>query len=103
MTPIEVTVAPQADDGEFYEASWPDGDTMVRGIHEKFLDLIPFMLARQLLEWGYNVERELIVRLQGADYELMRAPLGAVAATPLVNRERPVKGPTRFMRLRQTP
>ena len=32
----------------------------------------------------------LIVRLQGADYELMHAPLGAVAATPLVDYAKPV-------------
>ena len=36
-------------------------------------------------EGGYDLDRELIVRLQGSDRELAHAPLGIVAATPLLN------------------
>lgn len=50
---------------------------------------------RQLLEQGHNLDRLLIVHLQGADLDMMRAPLGAVAATPLVNAAAPVKQPMR--------
>jgi hypothetical protein len=39
--------------------------------------------ARFLLSQGYNSQRLLIVRLQGADYELLRAPLAS--AMPVVN------------------
>jgi hypothetical protein len=42
----------------------------------------------------------LVVRLHGADYELMRAPLGAAAAPPLVNFAPPVKEPAPAMGLR---
>jgi hypothetical protein len=51
-----------------------------------WLDIISFMIARKLVdEGGYDVERELVVRLQGSDRDLMHAPLGIVAATPLLN------------------
>jgi hypothetical protein len=98
MTAIELSVVPE-DDGCSYRAEWTDGDTVVEHIPECFLNLIPFMLARKLLEWGYNVERMLVVRLQGADFALMRAPLGAAAATPLLNSAAPVKQPPRTMML----
>jgi hypothetical protein len=94
--PIELIVVPE-DDGCSYRAEWADGDPVVTHIQEILLDLIPFMLARKLLEQGYNVERIVVVRLQGADFELMRAPLGAAAATPLLNSAAPVKQPTRTM------
>jgi hypothetical protein len=55
---------------------------------------MPFLIARSLLSQGYNAKRLLIVRLEGADYEMQRAPLGAVAATPLVNTGAPVSEPT---------
>lgn len=51
--------------------------------------------ARFLLSQGYNSQRLLIVRLQGADYELLRAPLGAAAAMPKVNVTAPVSQGTR--------
>lgn len=92
---IEITVVPQREDHCRYRACWPDGETLLAQVPETFLDLIGFMLARRLLEQGYAVERILIVRLQGADFELMRAPLGVAAAPPLVNYAAPVKGPTR--------
>ena len=51
--------------------------------------------ARFLLSQGYNSQRLLIVRLQGADYEQLRAPLGAAAAMPKVNVTAPVSQGTR--------
>ena len=81
MTPIELTVTPHQDDHSLYRAGWADGDTLLSHIPEPWLDLMGFLIARRLLEQGYDVNRLLVVRLQGADYELMRAPLGAAAAT----------------------
>jgi hypothetical protein len=76
-----------------YAAFWPDGELFaLLGIPEIWLDLAPFLAARILLEQGYNVAREFILRLEGADYELMRAPLGRVAATPVLSSE-PVTRP----------
>lgn len=75
-----------------YDVIWNEDEEVVyEGIPEPLLDLVPFIVARRLLEWGYNTSRTLVVHLRGADYELMRAPLGAVAATPLVNYANPVK------------
>ena len=91
MTPIELTVTPHQDDHSLYRAGWADGDTLLSHIPEPWLDLFGFLIARRLLEQGYDVNRLLIVRLQGADFDLMRAPLGAAAATPLVNVAAPVK------------
>ena len=92
---IEITVVPQREDHCRYRACWPDGETQLAQVPETFLDLIGVMLARRLLEQGYAVERILIVRQEGADFELMRCPLGAAAATPMVNHAAAVKGPTR--------
>jgi hypothetical protein len=97
--PIELTVAPHPDDSLLYRACWADGQMLLSHIPEPWLDLIGFMLARRLLEQGYNVERLLIVHLHGADYELMRGPLGAAAARLLVNFAAPVKEPARAMRV----
>ncbi|MGA2311886.1 MAG: hypothetical protein ABSF87_05900 [Xanthobacteraceae bacterium] len=91
---IELTVKPHAEDGLLYAACWPDGDgAVVHHIPEIFLDLVPFLAARQLVDWGYGLDRKLVVRLSGADYDLMRgATLGLAAATPLLNPV-PVKYP----------
>ena len=43
------------------------------------------MAARTLLAADFGVDREYIVRLQGADREIMRTTLGAAAATPIIN------------------
>lgn len=91
MTPIELTVTPHPDDHSLYRACWSDGDTQLTHIPEPWLDLIGFLVARRLLEQGDDVNRLLVVRLQGADFELMRALLGAAAAPPLVNIAAPVK------------
>ena len=91
MTPMELTVTPHQDDHSLYRACWADGDMLLSYIPEPWLDLIGFLIARRLLEQGYDVNRLLVVRLQGADYVLMRALLGAAAATPLVNVAAPVK------------
>jgi hypothetical protein len=95
MTDIELTVTSHPDDGLLYMACWNDGEQLVHHIPEAWLDLVPFIAARLLLEHGCNLDRLLIVRLQGADLDMMRAPLGAVAATPLVNSAAPVKQPMR--------
>lgn len=91
MTDIELTALPHSDDPWLYKVCWPDGDVQLSHIPEPWLDLMGFLVARRLLEQGYDVNRLLIVRLQGADFELMRAPLGAAAATPLINVAAPVK------------
>lgn len=91
MTTIELMVTPHPDDHSLYRACWSDGDTQLTHIPEPWLDLIGFLVARGLLSQGYDVNRLLVVRLQGADFELMRAPLGAAAATPIVNVAAPVK------------
>jgi hypothetical protein len=82
VIPIELTMQPHREKPQLYFASWPDGEVQLPNIPESLLDLVPYMLARLLLDQGYNPARLLIVRLQGADYELMRAPLGIVAAKP---------------------
>jgi hypothetical protein len=100
MTPIEMLIEEQ--DAYQYRVRWEawqyhaprdDGSDKIflANIPLSWLDLVAYMVARKLLdEGGYDVERQLIVRLQGADRELMRAPLGVVAATPLLNIDRPV-------------
>ena len=82
MNPIELTVIPH-NGSPHYMVAWPDDESGLTGIPEIYLDLAPFMAARFLLSQGYNPQRLLIVRLKGADYELLRAPLAA--AMPVVN------------------
>ena len=94
-TAIELEVMPHPDDRMLYMACWSDGDQLVHHLPECWLDLMPFLAARRLLEHGYDLKRLLIVRLHGAYLDMMRAPLGAVAATPLVNTAAPVKAATR--------
>ena len=60
-------------------------------VPEVWLDLIPYLAARVLLSRGYAAGRGFIVRLQGSDRDMMRAPLGAEAATPKANSSSPVK------------
>jgi hypothetical protein len=100
MTPIEMNVEEQNEyqyrvryDAWTYREPRDDGSDkiFIANIPPSWLDLVPYMIARKLLdEGGYDVDRQLIVRLQGADRELMRAPLGVVAATPLLNTDKPV-------------
>jgi hypothetical protein len=94
MTEITLTVMPHHEDALHYMACWSDGEVAVHHIPEVWLDLIPFMVARTLLAWGYDASRLLVVRLEGADYDLLRATIGAAAATPLVNSAAPVKQAT---------
>ncbi len=93
--PIELLVVQDPDHAWYYTARWHHGEVCrllnLEHVPEIWLDLIPFMAARILLSEGYNAERRFIVRLQGADYELMRSTLGAAAATPRVNDTAPVK------------
>jgi hypothetical protein len=102
IPPIELIVQPHCENSQFYFASWDDGEAsrLLPGIPETMLDLAPYMMARLLLEQGYNPARLLIVRLAGADYELMRAPLGIVAAKPRLSTT-PVEQPTRAFRAEQ--
>lgn len=88
--PIELCVSPCSDDGFMYTVRWPDDHALWISVPELMIDLLPFMAARILLSQGYNAKRPLVVRLEGADFKLCQAPLGAVAATPLVNRAAPV-------------
>jgi hypothetical protein len=95
MTPIEMQVEEQNEyqyrvryDAWQYREPRDDGSDKIflANIPLSWLDLIAYMVARKLLHEGrYDVERQLIVRLQGSDRELMRAPLGVVAATSLLN------------------
>ena len=99
MIPFELMVEEQPDT-RYYRVCWCDGEpdsTFLSNIPESFLDLIPYMVARRLLEQGNNPDRLLIIRLRGADFDLMRAPLGVVAAPPLLNTAKPVTKPTRCL------
>jgi hypothetical protein len=93
---IEMTVEDQG--GRRYRVRWhhygPD-DIFLADIPEQWLDLIGFMVARKLAEYGYNSEQLLVVKLQGVDYDLMRTSLGSAAATPKVNFANPVTEPAR--------
>ncbi len=90
---IELTVMQQPHDRWSYMACWADGDVLLSHIPTCWLDLMPLLVARKPLEQGYRLEDLLVVRLRGADYEMMRAPSGVVAATPLVNTAAPVTYP----------
>ena len=94
---IELMVWPHSDCGYLYKCCWGDGEALLDGIPEIWLDLIAFMVARNLLAQGYNPDRLLIVRLCGADYDLLRASLGQAAASPLITVNAPVAHPTRAM------
>jgi hypothetical protein len=94
-TSIEMTVEEQDEyqyrvryDAWTYREPRDDGRDKIflANIPLSWVDIISFMIARKLMdEGGYNVDRQLIIKLQGADRELMHAPLGIVAATPLPN------------------
>jgi hypothetical protein len=106
MTPIEMLVEEQNEhqyrvryDAWHYREPRDDGSDKIflANIPLSWLDLVAYMVARKLLdEGGYDVDRQLIVKLQGADRELMRAPLGVVAATPLLNTDKPVPPATYY-------
>jgi hypothetical protein len=95
MTPIEMQVEEQNAyqyhvryEAWHYREPRDDGSDKIflANIPLSWLDIVGFMVARKLVdEGGYDLDRELIVRLQGADRDLTRAPLGIVAATPLLN------------------
>jgi hypothetical protein len=95
MNTIEWVVRPSGDCA-CYQCCWADGSpAMPIWIPEQWLDLTPFLAARFLLENGYPTQAELLVRLVGADRIMARAPLGALAATPLINFDTPVQEGTR--------
>lgn len=90
--PIEITVTTYDHDPTLYMATWDRGaGPMLHFIPEMFLDLIGFMTARALLIGGCDPDQELVVRLRGSDCEMLRAPLGVCAATPLPNFAAPVR------------
>jgi hypothetical protein len=93
--PLELLVEEDPDVGMSYRVVWCDKPDIILICNLPFcwIDLFSFMIARQLLAQGNNPDRLLIVRLRGADFNLMRAPLGIVAATPLLNEANPVTGP----------
>jgi hypothetical protein len=96
MIPFELIVEEQHGDAGCYRVCWCDGEpdpVYLCNLPEIWLDLIPYMVARRLIRQHNNPERLLIVKLRGADYELMRAPLGMVAASPLLNVDNPVNKP----------
>jgi hypothetical protein len=88
-----LTVDHHPGNGLVYMACWSDGEPQVQGIPEHWLDLMPFMVARVLIAQGYDPGRLLVVQLRGADRDMCRAPLGAVAATPVANTAAPVRSP----------
>jgi hypothetical protein len=93
---IEVIVEPHSDNNALYAVWWCDhSDRLLHGLPECWLDVLPWLIARRLLEWEYDTERTLVVKLIGADYEMARAALGALAATPLLNTAAPVRHGTR--------
>ncbi len=101
MSAIELLVQPQSDDPKFFEVLLLNHEPRLEDtgvwfcsrIPELFLDLVPWMVARELIAHYYEPSRTLVVNLRGSDKTMMRAPLGEVAATPLVNSASPVKEP----------
>jgi hypothetical protein len=100
--PIVLIVEEHPNASMFYRIAWIDGEPLrpIENVPEILLDLTPFIAARKLLADGYHPERMLIIQLRGADFELMRAPLGIVAATPRLN-DTPVTDPARSLYLKR--
>jgi hypothetical protein len=97
MRQLIFDVMPDHDNNRRYMACWcwPDGgERYAWDVPEIMLDIIHFQIARKLLAQDYDADSLLIVRLQGGDRELCRASIGAVAATPLINYDKPVLAPT---------
>jgi hypothetical protein len=89
--PIELLVEEQPGT-ECYRVRWRNNEIFIANIPNVWLYLVPYMAALKLWEQGYHVDRLLIVRLRGSDFDLMRARLGFVAAPPLLN-TKPVTKP----------
>jgi hypothetical protein len=95
MTPIEMTVEEQNEyqyrvryEAWTYRELRDDGRDKIflANIPSSWLDVVAFLVARKLMdEGGYDVDRQLIIRMQGSDRDLMRASIGVLAATPLPN------------------
>ena len=90
---LVLTVELHYDDEDQLCARFDSGEPCISFIPASMIFLIGHMCACKLLADGYDPERQLIVRLQGADYDLLRAPLGCAAAAPLVNYDAPVHEP----------
>jgi hypothetical protein len=81
--PIELTVTPDRH-GNYWVCN-SDGDPLFAALPEVWVDLAPYLAARTPSEHGVSCDCTLIVRLQGADYDLAHNTIGALAATPIVN------------------
>jgi hypothetical protein len=82
--------------GDSYACLWKDGTPALPiNVPEHFLDILPLMVARDLLMRGYSAKRLLVIKLHGSDRLLARAPLGAAAAPPIINSAAPVSEPSR--------
>jgi hypothetical protein len=87
---LVLTVEQHYDDDEQLCARFEDGSPCIAYIPSSMLFLVGHMAACKLLAEGYDPDRHLLVRLRGADYDLISAPLGCAAAQPLVNYDKPV-------------
>jgi hypothetical protein len=95
MAPIEMTIEEQSEyqyrvryAAWEYHAPRDDGRDKIflANIPPSWLDLVGFMVARKLRdEGGCDEDRQLIIKLQGGDRDLINAPLGVVLNTPLLN------------------
>lgn len=90
---IVLTVSSHENDDHVFAVYDAAGEPIVSFIPEEMLDITPWMAARRLLIQGLDPDRMLVVRLVGADFEMLRCSLGIAAATPLPNVEHPVFEP----------
>jgi hypothetical protein len=93
--PLRLTVSEHHDDHSRYQVNWDDGSQLICHIPEIWFRLIPQLAACALIEQGYSARRVLDVHVQGSDFALVCAPLGVVAAPPLLNYKNPVRHKTR--------
>jgi hypothetical protein len=91
--PVELFLESQ---GSHFTASFADGHILLNGTPEIWLDLAPYLIARALLDQGYDPQRIVVVRLRGDGHVVAHGETIAVlAATPFPNRTTPVRGPIR--------
>jgi hypothetical protein len=90
MSPLEITLMRQPNDPAHYVPAWTDSGIVAPGLllwawPERYLDLCIFVIARTLLESGHELNRQLVVYVEGRDTPLMAATLANAAAPPLIN------------------
>lgn len=75
---------------QHYQLWWDDDEPAELFSQTKYpepqLDLVPFSIARELLQRGNHPGRRLIIKLENADQIWFDELLGDAAAKPLVNR-----------------